>query len=63
MKIPLVELSDCILCGVCVAVCPTVFKFNEAGYIEVVDLLAYPEDEVHGAINDCPADCIFWDEA
>jgi ferredoxin len=63
MKIPLVELSDCILCGVCVEVCPTVFKLKDAGYVEVVDLLSYPEDEVNEAIKHCPTDCISWDEA
>ena len=62
MKRPLVELSDCILCEVCVEVCPTVFKLNAAGYIEVADLRSYPEEEVNEAIKNCPADCIYWDE-
>jgi len=60
MKIPIVELSDCIVCGVCVEACPEVFRLNDAGYIEVRDLENFPEKEVDEAIKHCPADCIFW---
>jgi ferredoxin len=62
MKIPVVELSDCIKCEVCVEVCPAVFRLNDAGYIDVVDLSSYPEPEVEEAIKNCPADCIYWAE-
>ena len=63
MKIPVVELSDCIVCGVCVEACPQVFKLNDAGYIEVRDLKSFPEEDVNEAIKYCPADCIDWLEA
>ncbi len=63
MKVPVVELSDCILCEVCTTVCPLVFKINDAGYIEVADLATYPEPEVEDAIKNCPADCIHWAES
>ena len=62
MKRPVVELSDCIHCDVCVEACPTVFRLNQAGYIEVVDLDAYPAEEVDDAIRNCPADCIRWED-
>ena len=62
MKIPVVELSDCILCGVCEEVCPSVFRLNLAGYIEVIERSNYPEIEVDEAIKNCPADCISWEE-
>jgi ferredoxin len=62
MKIPVVELSDCIICGVCVDSCPQVFRLNEAGYIEVIDLTESPEKDVNEAIKNCPADCIHWHE-
>ena len=62
MKRPVVELSDCIHCDVCVEACPAVFRLNQAGYIEVVDLDAYPAEEVDDAIRNCPADCIRWIE-
>ncbi len=61
MKIPAIELADCIRCGVCVSVCPTVFLFNDAGYVAIADLTSYPEDEVDEAIKNCPADCIQWE--
>lgn len=62
MKRPVVELGDCTLCEGCVAVCPTVFRVNDAGYIEVADLQTYPIDEVNEAIKNCPTDCIRWEE-
>jgi ferredoxin len=62
MKRPVVELSDCIHCDVCVEACPAVFRLNQAGYIEVADLDAYPPEEVDDAIRNCPADCIRWEE-
>ena len=48
------------MCGVCAEVSPEVFKLSDAGYIEVVELDTYPEDEVNEAIKYCPADCISW---
>jgi len=62
MKRPVVELSDCIHCDVCVEACPAVFRLTQAGYIEIVDLDAYPAEEVEDAIRNCPADCIRWEE-
>jgi ferredoxin len=62
MKIPVVELSECIKCEVCVEVCPAVFRMYDAGYIDVADLSSYPEPEVEEAIKNCPADCIHWAE-
>lgn len=62
MKRPVVELSECIRCDVCVGVCPAAFRMNDAGYVEVIDLSAYPEDEVNEAIKNCPADCIHWED-
>ena len=62
MKLPLVELSNCISCGVCVEVSPEVFRLNDTGYIEITELEIYPEDEVNEAIKYCPTDCINWIE-
>ena len=62
MKKPLVELSDCIACGVCVEVSTDVFRLNDAGYIEITESETYPEDEVNDAIKYCPTDCISWVE-
>jgi ferredoxin len=62
MKIPVVDLSECILCGVCEAGCPEVFRINDAGYVEVAELSDYPEAEAEEAVKNCPKDCIFWEE-
>ena len=62
MKTPAIDLSECILCGICVDICPAVFKMNDAGFIEIIQSDTYPEDEVDEAIKNCPADCIHWDE-
>ena len=60
MKAPVVELSECIVCSVCVETCPQVFRLNDAGYIEVIEQENYPESEVNDAIKYCPVDCIHW---
>ena len=62
-KIPVVDLSECIECNCCVEICPEVFRCNEAvGYIEVVELEKYSQEDVQDAINFCPTDCISWAE-
>ena len=62
MKKPIVELSDCISCGVCAEVSPYVFRLNDAGYIEVSEMDTYPQEAVDDAIKYCPTDCISWTE-
>jgi len=60
MKVPEIDLSECILCEVCREESPLVFKLNDAGYMEVTDLDVYPLEEVDDAIKNCPASCIAW---
>ena len=61
-KYPVVELSDCILCGICEELSPSVFHVSDLGYVQVSELTVYPEAEVDDAIKHCPADCIAWEE-
>jgi ferredoxin len=61
MRVPVIDLGECVDCDACLDMCPSVFRRNDAGYIEVVDLEAYPEEEVAEAIKNCPADCITWE--
>ncbi|MDM8517572.1 ferredoxin [Desulfobacterales bacterium HSG16] len=61
MKTPVIELSDCILCEICLEECPLVFRLNDAGFIEVANLDKYPKEEVNLAIKNCPKDCIYWE--
>ncbi|MFP4446604.1 MAG: ferredoxin [Desulfosudaceae bacterium] len=62
MKYPVIELSDCIRCEICCDLCPEVFTVNDAGYVAVADLPAYPEAAVNEAVKNCPVRCIYWEE-
>lgn len=62
MKRPAVDIATCSLCMGCVAVCPEVFSLNDAGYIVVAEMEAYPEACVNEAIKYCPEDVISWEE-
>jgi ferredoxin len=62
-KVPTIDIRDCTDCGSCLEICPRVFVRNsETGYIEVLDLPEYSEEDIQEAIGMCPADCITWDE-
>jgi len=61
-KTPVIDLSTCSQCEGCVEVCPSVFRKNEAGYIEVLDLSDFAEECVEEAMKFCPAGCIYWEE-
>jgi ferredoxin len=63
MKVPTVDLKDCVDCDACIEMCPQVFRRNDLGTIEVADLSEYPENEVDEVIKNCPCDCISWQEA
>lgn len=58
---PVIDLSDCILCGVCQDVCPEVFRLNDSGFIEILEMTHYPQPGVDEAIKNCPKDCIAWE--
>lgn len=62
MRRPEIDLSACNDCGSCIEVSPTVFSFNDLGFVQVADLESYPEAEVDEAIALCPEDCISWEE-
>jgi ferredoxin len=62
MKNPVVDLSSCIQCGICQDVCPAVFRLNDAGFVEITEMDAYPETDVNDCIKCCPTDCIYWEE-
>jgi len=62
VKIPVIDLAECVDCDACLELCPTVFRRNEGGYIQVIDLLEYPAQDVDECIKNCPADCIAWEE-
>jgi len=62
VKRPTVDIGACTVCMGCVELCPEGFRINEnTGYIEVMDLEAYPQECVDEAIKYCPQDCIEWE--
>jgi ferredoxin len=63
-KVPVIDIEACIACGNCEAVCPGVFRLNESlGHSEVINPTGAPEDQIQLAIDQCPAQCISWQEA
>ena len=62
MKRPVIDLAECSRCGGCVEAYPAIFRMNDAGYVEVIEMASYPESEVAEAIKYCPEDCIHWEE-
>ena len=62
MRKPDIDIGACSMCMGCVELCPEVFLYNDAGYIEIVELDQYPENDVDEAIKFCPEDCISWNE-
>lgn len=60
---PVIDIRECSDCGTCLELCPSVFRRNEvSGFIEIRELLQYPEDDVQEVISCCPKDCITWEE-
>jgi len=62
MKVPVVDISDCTHCAGCYDMYPELFRYNDAGYVEVVDKPCYSEEEVEDIIKHCPQDCISWED-
>ncbi|MFH2090735.1 MAG: ferredoxin [Pseudomonadota bacterium] len=58
MKPPMVDIGCCILCGICAELAPHAFAVNDAGYVEVLALDDYSDEDIHEAIKNCPKDCI-----
>ena len=61
VRTPVVDMAECTDCEACLEACPEVFRKNEAGYIEVIDLDEYPEEGVEEAIRNCCAGSISWE--
>jgi ferredoxin len=63
-KIPVIDTEACIACGNCEAVCPEVFRLNEnLGHSEVINPWGASEERIQDAIDQCPAQCISWEES
>ncbi len=63
-KIPMIDTDACIACGNCEAVCPAVFHLDEnLGYSEVIKPYGGPVPCIQDAVDQCPAQCISWEES
>ena len=58
-----IDWDECIGCGNCVEVCPEVFHLDEeTGKAEVIKPEDGPEDQIEQAMENCPVECIHWEE-
>ncbi|MCG8614635.1 MAG: ferredoxin [Desulfobacterales bacterium] len=62
MKRPVLDMAECILCEVCIDLAPHAFQINDAGFVEVLDLKDYSDDDINEAVKNCPKDCITWED-
>ncbi|MBF0302399.1 MAG: ferredoxin [Desulfamplus sp.] len=67
MRKPVIDISECVLCDICVEMCPDIFIKNQAGYIEIADnvpdtVYQSLEDDINDVIKTCRGDCISWGE-
>ena len=62
-KTVVVNQEDCIGCGNCAELCPTVFKLDEVlEKSQVIMPSGGPEDCIADAIDQCPVSAISWQE-
>jgi len=60
---PWVDKEQCISCGICIANCPQVFRFDSHGKSECYDPAGAEEQVIQTtAIDLCPVSCIIWEE-
>lgn len=51
--------EGCIACGMCVSICPKVFRFNDDGVAEAYnDITEETEEAAEDARNGCPVSVI-----
>lgn len=55
---PDIDMTECIMCGVCKEVCPEVFIENDLGFMEIHEPLRNLNDQIQEAVNCCPRHCI-----
>ncbi len=61
-KIPIVDQEECTGCGLCAETCPEVFRLNEDDLAEVYNSEGASEEKIQEAIDNCPVECIHWEE-
>ena len=59
-KKPFVDPDLCISCGLCISLCPAVFRFDSSGRSECYNPDGASEAEIQAAIDGCPVQAISW---
>ena len=55
----IVDTSNCISCGLCINICPEVFRFDADGLAEAYgDITAELQERAEQARDDCPVQVI-----
>lgn len=62
MKKPVIDHGLCSECEACIELYPEVFRRNDVGFIEVILLAEYTEEEIEECMKNCPAGCIELEE-
>ncbi len=60
-KILVLDLGCCILCELCTDLAPHAFRINDAGFVEILPLDNYFDEEIREAIRNCPKNCIYFE--
>jgi ferredoxin len=60
-RTPIVNEEECISCGVCVDICPQVFRLNDRDVSEVTNPTGAAEEKIQEAIDGCPGQCLHWE--
>ncbi|MBV5323642.1 ferredoxin [bacterium] len=60
-KKPVVDQEVCISCGLCISICPNVFRFNNSGRSECFNPEGASEAEIQTALDGCPVQAISWE--
>ena len=57
-----VDEEECIGCDLCSEIVPGVFKLNEEGVPQVIASSEELQDSIQEAIDECPVECIHWED-
>ena len=57
-----VDKDECIGCELCVDTCPEVFRMTDDSVSEVINPEGAPEEKIQEAIDNCPVECIHWED-
>ena len=59
----IIEADECIGCETCMELCSEVFEFDEEAEKAVVIQPERGPECVEEAIDTCPVECIYWEDA